>query len=104
MFIQKKERNTCTCSYSKERNTDHVTNDNKNIFCKDGSKLLSHFLEYRSDFIYLYFLFCFFSGKKNYLSVNNISATNANPIQFSLFPARFVFFKELPFFVKQSYI
>lgn len=93
MFIQKKERNTCTFTYSKERNTDHVTIDNKNIFCKDGSKLLSHFLEYRSDFIYLY-----------NLSVNNISATNANPIQFSLFPARFVFFKELPFFVKQSYI
>lgn len=68
MFIQKKERNTCTFTYSKERNTDHVTIDNKNIFCKDGSKLLSHFLEYRSDFIYLYFLFCFFLEKKLLIS------------------------------------
>lgn len=63
-MFTKKKRNTCTCAYSKERNTDDVTIDNKNIFCKDGSKLLSHFLEYRSDFIYLYFLFFFLSGKK----------------------------------------
>lgn len=55
-------------------------------------------------FIYIFCFVFFFFWKKNYLSINNISATNANPIQFSLFPARFVFFKELPFFVKQLYI
>lgn len=104
MFIQKKKRETHVHLLTAKRETQTTWQLITKIYSVKMDRNYS-LISLNTVLILFIYIFCFvFFWKKNYLSVNNISATNANPIQFSLFPARFVFFKELPFFVKQSYI